>query len=168
MLGLGKLPESVPASARSPWRYFPNRQSCDPGCHAATHLDSFSSQPQPDHHTLHPTPTALREFDFKTSNDPLNNPVSVAVPPLSPLSASTLTPKPPTAMRATPSLTLLTVGLSGLCNLASGFAVLPFSLSSAIDKRQYNQCEMVREIPILTSPRLKKKKEEGLLQDTAR
>lgn len=48
-------------------------------------------------------------------------------------------------MRATPTLTLLAVvGLGGLVNLASGFAVLPFSFNSAIDKRQYNQCEMVR------------------------
>lgn len=47
-------------------------------------------------------------------------------------------------MRATPTLTLLAVGLGSLFNLASGFAVLPFSLNSAIDKRQYNQCEMVR------------------------
>ncbi|KAF9631314.1 hypothetical protein BFW01_g2176 [Lasiodiplodia theobromae] len=46
-------------------------------------------------------------------------------------------------MRATPTLTLLAViGLGGLFNLASGFAVLPFSFNSAIDKRQYNQCEM--------------------------
>ncbi|KAL0262233.1 hypothetical protein SLS55_003672 [Diplodia seriata] len=47
-------------------------------------------------------------------------------------------------MRASPTLTVLGLGLtlSGLINLAQGFAVLPFELNSAVDKRQYNQCIM--------------------------
>ncbi|OJD38860.1 uncharacterized protein BKCO1_300052 [Diplodia corticola] len=46
-------------------------------------------------------------------------------------------------MHATsPTLIMLGLALCGLTGLAQGFAVLPMELNSAVDKRQYNQCEM--------------------------